>query len=99
MVGAGVKIFRVELSIDWMRWTARERSDQLRMCRPNRTCGLFRRFARDQLANCRKNALSLGHGSSPWLGLGPVASANLPSACSVVALWPRFCQYKTHKNE
>jgi hypothetical protein len=33
-------------------------------------------------ANCRSNALSLGHGLPPWLGLGPVASSNLPSACN-----------------
>src|SRR5262249_31132133 len=33
---------------------------------------------RHQLANCHSNSLSLGHGSSPWLGLGLVGSWPTP---------------------
>jgi hypothetical protein len=38
-----------------------------------RTCGLYRSSARHALAGCRNIRVSLGHSSSPWLGLGPVA--------------------------
>ena len=81
MVGPPFKSGRLGIGTDRRRRVPGYGSDKFGVRGPW-TCGLRWLSARHQLANCRRNALSLSHGATPWLGLGPVASANLPSACN-----------------
>src|SRR5262249_60706425 len=95
MVGAAVEILRIDVGIDRVRYIPGERCDEFDMRQPHRTCGLRRPSTRHQLADCGSNALSLGHGVPPWLGLGPVASSQL-----AIGLHNKYrqsgidCQYK-----
>src|SRR5207245_1147082 len=93
MVSAAVEILRIDVGIDRVRHIPGEGGDEFGVCRPQRTCGLRRPSTRHQLADCCSNALSLGHGLPPWLGLGPVARW-LPCRRPAFCLHEKSCQSK-----
>src|SRR6516162_7764463 len=81
VVGTAVEVVCVDPEVDRVGYIPGEGGDEFSVRQPHRICGLWRPSTRHQLADYCNNALSLGHGLPPWLGLGPVASCSLPSAC------------------
>src|ERR1700730_3924886 len=73
MVSAGVEVVRINCGKYRVWDVPGEGGDEFGGSRLEDSFGFRRPLARHQLANCRSNALSLSHGLSPWLGLGPVA--------------------------
>src|ERR1700730_9202224 len=83
MVSAGVEVVRINCGKYRVWDVPGEGGDEFGVRRLRGACRLRRPSARHQLANCRSNALSLGHGLPPWLGLGPVGSSSFSSACKL----------------
>src|SRR5436309_2709595 len=72
VLGPVVQVERIDLKADRTRRVARQSGDQFGMRCLYRASGLWRQPARHQLADCRNNALSLGHGitSLAWVRAG-----------------------------
>jgi hypothetical protein len=72
VVGAFLQVDGVGIDRDRARGMPRQGGDELGVGRLDGVCGRFRARACEQRANCGSNAISLGYGSLPWLGLGPL---------------------------